>query len=332
MRRRFALLLSALILPAAGHEVRPAYLQITENHDHGYEVLWKRPAVGEQAVHLVPHLSGGSLEESPWTVVSTESFLTSTWKIPSGKPSLNGQTVSIEGLQDTITDTLVVVRAADKSAWQTILTPAHPAQTLDLGSDTPGAPTAFLGLGIEHILTGVDHLLFVFGLLLIVSNRWMLLKTVTAFTVAHSITLAAATLGYVHPPVEFVNAAIALSILFLGAEIVRRRRGGTSLTIRYPWVVAFLFGLLHGFGFSSGLNAAGLPQHAIPAALLLFNVGVEVGQLSFVVLILWLERAFRVLQIRWARPLQILPGYAVGTLGALWTLQRFDVLLGGGGS
>ncbi len=156
----------------------------------------------------------------------------------------------------------------------------------------------------------------------------MLVKTITAFTVAHSITLAIATLGYASAPLPPLNAAIALSILFLGPEIVRRWRGESSLTIRHPWVVAFAFGLLHGFGFASGLTTMGLPQAEIPLALLLFNVGVEVGQLFFVGLILGLERAFRTLEIRWPRSSQALPGYAVGSLGAYWTIQRTIVLLG----
>jgi hypothetical protein len=157
----------------------------------------------------------------------------------------------------------------------------------------------------------------------------MLVKTITAFTVAHSITLAIATLGYASAPLPPLNAAIALSILFLGPEIVRVWRGQTSFTIRHPWVVAFAFGLLHGFGFASGLTAMGLPQREIPLALLLFNVGVEAGQLLFVLLILALERSFRLLEIRWPRVVQVLPGYAVGTLGAFWTIQRTVILLGG---
>jgi hypothetical protein len=154
-------------------------------------------------------------------------------------------------------------------------------------------------------------------------------KTVTAFTVAHSITLAVATFGVASVSPAPLNAAIALSILFLGPEIVRRWRGETSFTIRHPWVVAFAFGLLHGFGFASGLAALGLPKGEIPLALLLFNVGVEIGQLAFVLLILWLERAFRLLQIRWPTIIERLPGYAVGTLGAFWTIQRVAMLLRG---
>ena len=190
-----------------------------------------------------------------------------------------------------------------------------------------GGSLAYFRLGVQHILMGVDHLLFVLGLLLIVSNRWQLLKTITSFTVAHSITLGLATLGFASAPVLPLNAAIALSILFLGPEIIRARRGETSLTIRQPWVVAFAFGLLHGFGFASGLTTLGLPRAEIPLALLLFNVGVEAGQLFFVALILLLARAFNTLQIRWPAWAEALPAYAIGGLGAYWTIQRTLILL-----
>ena len=144
---------------------------------------------------------------------------------------------------------------------------------------------------------------------------------------AHSITLAIATLGFASAPVPPLNAAIALSILFLGPEIVRRWRGQTSFTIRHPWVVAF--GPLHGFGFASGLTVMGLPKAEIPLALLLFNVGVEIGQIFFVGMIVALERAFHTLEIRWPRLIEALPGYTVGSLGAYWTIQRIALLFGG---
>ena len=188
---------------------------------------------------------------------------------------------------------------------------------------------AYFKLGIEHILFGVDHLLFILGLLLIVKDRWMLVKTVSSFTVAHSITLAIATLGYARAPEPPLTAAIALSILFLGPEIVRSQRGETSLTIRHPWVVAFAFGLLHGFGFASGLTTMGLPRAEIPLALLLFNLGVEAGQILFVIVVLLLERSFRVLEVRLPRVIEALPAYAVGSLGAYWTIQRVVIMLGG---
>jgi hydrogenase/urease accessory protein HupE len=187
----------------------------------------------------------------------------------------------------------------------------------------------YLVLGVEHILLGVDHLLFVLALLLIVRDRWMLVKTVTAFTLAHSVTLAIATLGYASVPEAPLNAAIALSILFLGPEMVRAWRGGTSFTIRHPWVVAFAFGLLHGFGFASGLSAVGIPAAEIPFALLLFNVGVEIGQLGFVAMVLLLARSFRILEVGWGRRAELWPAYSVGVLGAYWTVQRTAVLIGG---
>jgi hydrogenase/urease accessory protein HupE len=203
-----------------------------------------------------------------------------------------------------------------------------PAATVDALASKSSASLAFLKLGVEHIWLGVDHLLFVFGLLLLVQSRWMLLKTITAFTVAHSITLGLATFGYAHLPGPLLNAAIALSILILGVEIVRSGSGKRSVTILHPWIVAFAFGLLHGFGFASGLSALGLPAGDIPLALLMFNVGVEIGQLSFVLLIVLLERSFRQLEIRWPRWVQALPGYTVGSLGAFWTIQRAAMLLG----
>jgi hypothetical protein len=180
----------------------------------------------------------------------------------------------------------------------------------------------YLGLGIEHILLGIDHLLFVLGLLLIVRGAWMLIKTITAFTLAHSITLALATLGFVEVPSPPVDAAIALSIMFLAAEILRARQGRPGLAARAPWVVAFAFGLLHGLGFAGALSQLGLPPREIPLALLFFNVGVEIGQLMFVAAFLGLAWALRQLRVRWPHPAALLPGYAIGTLAAFWFIER----------
>ena len=229
----------------------------------------------------------------------------------------------------TITDALVRVELLDGRTMQTIARPSQPWLEIAATQSRWEVTGTYVVEGIRHILFGSDHLLFVLGLLLIVGSGWMLVKTITAFTVAHSITLAVATLGYAEAPAPPLNVAIALSILFLGPEIVRVWRGETSFTIRHPWVVAFAFGLLHGFGFASGLTSMGLPKAEIPLALLLFNIGVELGQIAFVVLVVLLERAFRVLAIRWPRWVEALPGYAVGSLGAYWTIQRVAVLLGG---
>jgi hydrogenase/urease accessory protein HupE len=222
----------------------------------------------------------------------------------------------------TITDAFIRVEMLDGRKWTAIARPSQPWVEIAAAQSKIQVAGMYLQQGFQHILFGVDHLLFVLGLMLIVRGRWMLLKTITAFTVAHSITLGIATLGYASVPLPPLNAAVALSILFLGPEIVRTWRGETSLTIRYPWIIAFLFGLLHGFGFASGLSTTGMPGAEIPVALLFFNVGVEFGQLFFVFLIVGLERSFRTLEINWPVWYQALPGYTVGSLGAFWTIQR----------
>jgi hydrogenase/urease accessory protein HupE len=198
-----------------------------------------------------------------------------------------------------------------------------PLEQLGAGSGSATAAAGrYLGLGIEHILLGIDHLLFVFGLLLLVRGPWMLVKTVTAFTLAHSITLALATLGFVDVPAPPVEAAIALSIMFLAAEILHARRGRPGIAASKPWLVAFVFGLLHGLGFAGALTRLGLPPGEVPLALLFFNLGVEIGQLLFVALVLALGWALRELQVRWPRWAEPVPAYAIGTLAAFWFIER----------
>ena len=180
----------------------------------------------------------------------------------------------------------------------------------------------YITLGVEHILLGIDHLLFVLGLLLIVRDKWLLLKTITSFTVAHSITLAMATLGFVHVPQAPVEAVIALSILFLATELVKQQEHRASLTERYPWIVAFIFGLLHGFGFAGALSEVGLPQADIPLALLFFNMGVEVGQLIFVAAVLAVTWSITRLRIKWPLWVKEIPAYTIGSVAAFWCIER----------
>jgi len=249
--------------------------------------------------------------------------------IDAGGSGLAGKRIEFVGLQATIADVLVRVQMRDGMNSTTLVRPSQAWVEIAGSRGLLAVAGAYFKLGIEHILLGVDHLLFILGLLFIVNDRWMLVKTISSFTVAHSITLAIATLGYARAPGPPLTAAIALSILFLGPEIVRAQRGETSLTIRHPWVIAFAFGLLHGFGFASGLTTMGLPRAEIPVALLLFNLGVEVGQMLFVLLMVLLARAFRILEMRWPRWVEAVPAYTVCTLGAYWTLQRTVLLLGG---
>ena len=326
-----ALLLAAAFTapPARAHEARPGYLEIKETAPGQFSVLWRTPVLAGMRLPVLLRLPDDvkNLKE-PAVQELTDSLVERRW-IDAGPNGLAGKRIDFAGLQFTITDVLVRVELLDGRKWTTIARPSQPWVAMAASQSRWEAMGTYIVQGIHHILLGVDHLLFVLGLLLIVKDRWMLVKTVSAFTVAHSITLAIATLGYASVPAAPLNAAIALSILFLGAEIVRSWRGGTSLSIRQPWVVAFAFGLLHGFGFASGLTAMGLPRAEIPLALLCFNAGVEAGQLLFVAMVLLLERAFRVLEVRWPRVIEALPAYTIGSLGAYWTIQRVVVLLGG---
>jgi hydrogenase/urease accessory protein HupE len=331
MRRFVQALAAALALCGANlataHEVRPGLLELTQATDDSYGFLWKKPSGGEVELQIAPVVPPecrlvvpGAQRLSPGAVVVSGQL-----SCPGG---IAGKTLGIAGLESTITDVLVRVNHADGRLESHLLRPTTPSVTFGGNGGLAERALGYVQLGFQHILLGADHLLFVLGLMLIVADRWMLVKTLTAFTVAHSITLALATLGYASAPLLPLNAAIALSILFLGPEIVRAWRGQTSFTIRHPWVVAFAFGLLHGFGFASGLTEMGLPKGEIPLALLLFNIGVEAGQLAFVLLVVLLERSFGVLEVRWPLLLQRLPGYVVGTLGAFWTIQRTLVLMG----
>ena len=323
------LLASVLIVPSArAHEARPAYLEIKETSPNQFSVLWRTPVLAGMRLPVVLTMPGDvkNLKE-PVEQELADSLLERQW-IDAGAKGLAGKRIEFRGLQATITDVLVRVEMLDGRTWTTIARPSQPWVEIAASQTWLGVAGTYVVQGIRHILFGIDHLLFVLGLMLIVKDRWMLVKTVTAFTVAHSITLAIATLGYAQMPIAPLNAAIALSILFLGPEIVRCWRGETSFTIQHPWVVAFAFGLVHGFGFASALTSAGLPRKELPLALLTFNVGVELGQLFFVMLIVLLERSFRQLQIRWPRWAEALPGYAVGSVGAFWTIQRTAILLG----
>ncbi|MGH8174211.1 MAG: HupE/UreJ family protein [Rhodanobacteraceae bacterium] len=322
-----ALVVACIAPRVSAHETRPAYLEINETAPNEYSILWRTPVNAGMRLPIVLQLPKDAKNLStPTTQELSDSLLERrSIEIEGG---LGGRRIDFVGLQATITDVMVRVQLQDGRSWTTIVRPSQAWIEITAAQSRIDVVGTYVVHGIRHILFGADHLLFVLGLLLIVRDRWMLLKTVTAFTVAHSITLALATLGYANIPAAPLNAAIALSILFLGPEIVRAWRGQTSFTIRHPWVVAFAFGLLHGFGFASALTSSGLPSSEIPWALLSFNLGVEIGQIGFVLVILLLERAFEVMQIHWPRVIAALPGYAVGCLGAYWTIQRTAILIG----
>jgi len=219
-----------------------------------------------------------------------------------------------------------IIPIADEPRSYTIST-ANPVVSL-LGTGAPTLQTwielarTYVNYGIDHILLGADHLLFVLGLIWIVGGGWRLVKTITAFTIGHSASLAAAAFGLIGVPERPLNAAIALSIVFVGVEIIKQQRGEAGLTARYPWAVAFSFGLVHGIGFASALAGLGLERRLLPAALLFFNIGVEIGQLAFVLLVLaliWAHRRLDAVLPRWG---DALPAYAIGSISMFWFLGR----------
>jgi hydrogenase/urease accessory protein HupE len=319
------LLCFAMGAPVLAHELRPGYLELAEESAGRFHVTWKRPAIGGTVIALRPTLPAFCREEPGGGGEAGRAALVERWRIDCGD-SLAGQSLTVDGLAATMmhegsyVDVLVRVSWRDGSASTGMLQPGTPSWTVPRAGGEASGIWAFFRVGVDHILMGADHLLFVLGLLLIVHGKRSLLKTITAFTVAHSITLALATLGYARAPMLPLNACIALSILLLGPEILRVQRGETSLTVRYPWLVAFAFGLFHGFGFANGLQTMGLPSGEVPLALLLFNLGVEAGQVAFVGLMLLLDASFRQLEVRWPRWVQRLPAYAVGSSGAFWLL------------
>lgn len=314
-------LLLALLLPLAGlaHEVRPAYLELRESQPGEYAVLWKTPMRGELRLALSPEFSGRNENLTPVATRESGGAALQTWRLKAGEP-LRGQTLRILGLEATMTDALVRIQFADGTSWTKRLTPQQPAAAIPDRQTAWAVAGEYLVLGVEHILLGADHLLFVLALLLIVAGLKRLVATVTAFTLAHSLTLAAATLGFVHVPQAPVEAVIALSIVFVAAEILHARQGRAGITARAPWLVAFVFGLLHGFGFAGALRETGLPEGQIPAALLFFNVGVELGQLLFIAAALGALALLRRLRLpRWS---EAVPPYIMGSIATFWVLQR----------
>jgi hypothetical protein len=323
------LLLALLWLGAAGstqaHEVRPAYLELRARSETRFDMMLKLPALGGRPLQVRLDMPEGcrveqtGAQDAPGAVVVVGRVTCTT--------APYGQTARLAGLQNTLTDALVRV-----------VQPSGEVATLRLTPDTPDfavpRPTSRLDvfrtygtLGVEHILTGFDHLTFVAGLLLVVGSMRRLLATVTAFTLAHSLTLSAATLGLIQVPQAPVEALIALSILLVAAEVVALSQGSTGPIARHPARIAFTFGLLHGLGFAAALREAGLPPQEIPVSLLAFNLGVEVGQIGFILTlslsVILLQRAVRLPR---ATALRI-AGYAIGGLAAFWFLDRVSAIL-----
>jgi len=317
------LLAVCFALPAQGHEVRPAYLSIQasggEQSPDRFLVTWRRPVDGEVRLDIAPLLPSHCVDTGEATIW-LDSGIEVTQRLVNCPGGIDGHALRIAGLEATVTDVLLRYERRDATTQVARLTPDQPALTLTAAESRARVALTYSVLGIEHILGGIDHLCFVLALLMIVDGWRRLVATITAFTIAHSITLVAATLGLVRVPQSPVEAVIALSIVFVAMEIVHWRSGRPGLTRRAPWIVAFAFGLLHGFGFAGALADVGLPAHAIPTALLFFNLGVEVGQLMFVgaLLVAWISLR-RVVWPGWAWRV---PVYGIGVTAAFWTIER----------
>ena len=309
------------------HEVRPAYLELTEVHSGQFAVLWKQPVQPSAdpsltlRLPLEPRFPARCQEsDRAWPELTDESVLLERWVMTCAN-GLVGDTLEIGGLPRTLTDVLVRVRLLDGPAVNYLLRPEAPRVVVSDTSGMVGVP-AYLRLGVDHLLFGFDHILFVVGLLFFVRRPRQLVHVVTAFTVAHSITLALSTLGILTLSQRPVEAVIALSILFLAVELTRGATSPDAPMVRWPWSIAFGFGLLHGFGFAGALSEIGLPEQAQAMALFLFNVGVEIGQLLVVGVLLTLLKLVRLSRVSVPRLATELPVYAMGIVSAYWFVDR----------
>ncbi len=308
--------------PVMADEIRPALLDIKEQNTGLFSVTWKVPVRGDKVLAIVPQLPA-SLEPVGTPTVQQVPGARIEYAIYRNKAAtLTGQVVSIDGLSGVQTDVLLLVQLQDAIQHSAILRPSSPRFTIPAEASKLQVAGDYWWMGSIHILEGVDHLLFVLALLLIAVGFKPLLGAITAFTGAHSITLVLATLDVIRVPSAPTEAIIALSILFLAAEIVHKHNGQIGVTERWPWLIAFLFGLFHGLGFAGALSEIGVPQHEVPLALLMFNVGVETGQLLFIAAVmglLWLLQRLHLSTppAAW----RILP-YSIGGLAAYWTIDR----------
>ena len=308
-----------------GHALQPGYLELSLIDKDLYAVVWKTPATSGRPMAITAQLPESCDPRTPVQSIWDGAAYVARWtaSCPGG---LEGGLIHIDGLDQTSTDVLVRFDFADGVNQAHRLTASDPSFTVPSQPSRLEVARTYFLLGVEHILSGIDHLVFVLALLLLVKGVRRVIVTVTAFTLAHSLTLAGATLGFVHMPGPPIEAVIALSIVFVASEIIHSRRGKPGLTEQYPWIVAFTFGLLHGFGFAGALAEIGLPQISIPIALLFFNVGVEIGQLLFIASVFviialarQITRSIDVPRSAWA---WAVPPYAIGSLAVFWVIQR----------
>lgn len=331
MKTLFSTLFTVILLYAGlfssevkADDAQPGYLELKETTSNRYTVTWKVPYVRGRALELSLKFPEEVSNLTEPVVRELSNARVERRIIQAGANGLIDKRIDILGLERTNTEVLMRVLFANGAVSTILFKPYQPWMIIK-GPRTAGEVVwDYTLLGFEHILIGFDHLLFVLALLLIVKGIKPLLLTITAFTVAHSITLAIATFGWIWVPAPPLEATIALSILFLASELLKVNNGEYSLTARYPWLVSFSFGLLHGLGFAGALSEVGLPEHEIPLALLMFNVGVELGQICFVLVMLAMISILKKVYINWPKWTQKVPAYAIGSMAAFWFIQRVN--------
>ncbi|MEW2918352.1 HupE/UreJ family protein [Ruegeria sp. ANG10] len=329
MRALFCLIIAIWLVctpkPGNTHALEPGYLDLRQLTSGTWQVLWRIPDVNGHPMGIdaiLPEACAPS--HGPPPIFDSVAWV-SSW-VTECAAEIEGHTVTIRGLERQNNDVLLRVQPLDSAIATLRFTPEEPTLTLPMDPTTWSVFISYFWLGFEHILEGWDHLLFVFALFILVRDPWRLVGAVTAFTVAHSITLAMATLGVLHVPAAPVEAVIALSIVFLALEILKHKEGRIRLSEQYPWIVCFCFGLLHGLGFAGALSEIGLPSQDIPAALLAFNLGVEAGQLTFIAglsvgMFLWRQVA-RFNPSRLSEVTRPITGYLIGSVSVYWLIER----------
>jgi hydrogenase/urease accessory protein HupE len=306
--------------PAKADELRPGYLEITQVDARVWHVRLKAPVKGGLAANANPAMPA-SCAAGPPTRRLEEGSLYSDWRYDCAQP-LVGAKVGLSGLDRTVTDALVRIAPLGRPVQAARLTSDAPMTEVAARAGSAQVASTYFVLGVEHILSGYDHLLFVLSLVLLLGGGWVVARTVTAFTIAHSITLAGATLGFLGVSQRPVEICIALSIVFLAVEVVKRDPAHPRLSERIPWVVAFLFGLLHGFGFAGALAEIGMPEGEVPVALLTFNLGVEAGQLAIVVVALAVLALVARVSVSALATFRRAAAYPIGSIAAFWMIAR----------
>lgn len=325
--QRTLLLLMVVLLGyasnASAHRFAPSLLQVTEIASDLYNVVWKTPVQANSSVPMEPTWPAACRVENP-----SPTQLEGTGKVSMlqlrceglGGDGLVGDTLGVAGLGANQASAMLMVTLLDGRQYQQVLNAERPDYLIPAEPSAGKVVTDYTWLGVEHIWGGIDHLLFVFGLLLLVGGGRRLLWTITAFTFGHSITLSLVTLGFFDYPVALVEFTIALSIFILAVELTRKERN--DLLWRNPWWLAGGFGLLHGMGFAGALAETGLPQANLPLALLFFNVGIEVGQIAFILVVFVLWFMLRKPLAPWQDRLLPVPVYILGVLSAMWCIER----------